>query len=199
MALTRRRSQVAKLRVMNLNQAGNAPNDEIVAFCDRLTAALEAQIVELDAAIDTILRTDPSLHAIATQLQSMPGIGPVMSTWLIAALPELGTLDRRKIAALVGAAPHPRQSGTRNATGRIRGGRAAVTKALFLAARVAIRHDPYFKTCFDTYMRCPGKAYKMGVIAVANKMLTLLSVMVRDGLMWTETQASKRVQITTSS
>lgn len=194
MALMRRRSQVAKMRVMNLNQTGSAPNDEIVAYCDTLTTALDAQIAELDATIAGILETDPSLHATATQLQSMPGIGPVTSTWLICALPELGELDRRKIAALAGVAPHPKQSGTSTRRGRIRGGRATVTKALFLAARVAVRHDPYFRTYFTDYMRRPGKAYKMGIIAVANKMLTLLSVMVRDGLLWTDTNASKSVQ-----
>lgn len=194
MALMRRRSQVTKMRVMNLNQTGSAPNDEIVAFCDEVTIALETQIEGVDAAIAQILRTDPSLHATATQLQSMPGIGPVTSTWLICALPELGELDRRKIAALAGVAPHPKQSGTNTRTGRIRGGRATVTKALFLAARVAIRHDPYFQNYFNAYMQRPGKEYKMGVIAVANKMLTLLSVMVRDGLMWIDTNASKSTQ-----
>lgn len=196
MALMRRRSQVAKLRVMNLNQAGSAPNDEIMGFCDELTTALDDQIGALDAVIAEILRTDPSLHATATQLQSMPGIGPVTSTWLICALPELGELDRRKIAALAGVAPHPKQSGTRKGTGRTRGGRAAVTKALFLSARVAVRHDPYFCRYFTEYMKRPGKAYKMGIIAVANKMLTLLSIMVRDGLLWTDTHAYQSTQPT---
>ena len=66
----------------------------------------------------------------------------------------------------------------------------------FLSARVAIRHDPYFRRSFETYMARPGKEYKMGVIAVANKMLTLLSVMVRDGLCWTETRAYQSVHPT---
>lgn len=191
MALMRRRSQVTKMRVMNLNQAGAAADAEIVAYCDTMTAAFEAQIAELDAAIAGILATDPSLQATTAQLQSMTGIGPVTSTWLICALPELGELDRRKIASLAGVAPHPKQSGTSRRVGRIRGGRAPVTKALFLAARVAIRHDPYFHAYFTNYMRRPGKEYKMGVIAVAYKMLTLLSVMVRDGLLWTDMDAYK--------
>lgn len=191
MALMRRRSQLVKLRVMNLNQAGSAPNAEIVGSCDAVTAMLETQIAELEATMAGILATDPSLQARDIQLQSMTGIGSVTSTWLLCALPELGELDRRKIAALAGVAPHPQQSGTRMRRGRIRGGRVMVTKALFLAARVAIRHDPYFQAYFARYMARPGKEYKMGVIAVANKMLTLLSVMVRDGLLWTETNAYK--------
>lgn len=194
-ALRRRRAQVAKLRVMHRNQAGSAPSAEIVACCDTLTTVLETQIAELEATIAEILRTDPSLLATAIQLQSMPGIGPVTSTWVLCALPERGALDRRKLAALAGLAPHPRQSGTSMRTkGRLRGGRAVVTRALFLAARVAIRHDPYFQSYFDRYRRRPGKDYKMGVIAVANKMLTLLSGIVRDGLMWAETNAAKSVQ-----
>lgn len=189
MALIRRRAQVAKLRVMNLNQASSSPCAEIVTSCELLTVAFETEIARLDAAIAEVLASDPGLQARAVQLQSMPGIGPVTATWLIGALPELGELDRRKLAALAGVAPHPTQSGQHTRAGRIRGGRRDITKALFLAARVAARHDPYFRGYFQAYMARPAKEYKMGVIAVANKMLTLLSVMVRDGLLWTDTNA----------
>jgi transposase len=191
MALIRRRAQVAKLRVMNLNQASSSLHDDLEVSCARLTAAFDAEIARLDATIGEVLVTDPDLQARAMQLQSMPGIGPVTATWLIGALPELGDLDRRKLAALAGIAPHPTHSGTQTRKGRIRGGRRDVTKALFLAARVAIRHDAYFRNYFHAYMARPGKAYKMGVIAVANKMLTLLSVMVRDGLLWTDMHAAQ--------
>lgn len=190
-ALMRRRAQVVKLRVMNTNQAGSALSDEVRASCDAVTTVLLDQIRVLDTMIADVLRTSPVLAAQRDQLESMPGVGPVTSSWLIGALPELGTLDRRKLASLAGVAPHPRQSGTRTGRGHIRGGRKDVTKALFLAARVALRYERYFQQYFQTYMARPGKAYKMGVIAVANKMLTLLSVMVRDGLTWTETEAYK--------
>lgn len=192
MALIRRRSQVAKLRVMNLNQASSTSSAEIVTSCDLLTGAFETEIARLDTTIAEVLATDPGLQARAVQLQSMPGIGPVTATWLIGALPELGELDRRKLAALAGVAPHPTHSGTQHRPGHIRGGRRDVTKALFLAARVAARHDPYFRTYFQAYMARPDKAYKMGVIAVANKRLTLLSVMVRDGLLWTDMATYQR-------
>lgn len=194
-AFMRRREQVAKMRVMNLNQTSSTADAEIVAFCTTITAAFDAQLADLEATIAELLATDPSLQATATQLQSMPGIGPVTSTWLLCALPELGTLERRKLAALAGVAPHPKQSGSSvRMTSRIRGGRPTVTRALFLAARVAIRYNPSFQGSFDRYRQRPGKAYKMGVIAVANKMLTLLSVMVREGLMWSETNAATRLQ-----
>lgn len=188
-ALIRRRSQVAKQRVATRNQASSAIGQDAVASCERVIASLETEIATLEALIAEVLATDPGLQARAVQLQSMPGIGAVTSTWLIGALPELGELDRRPLAALAGVAPHPAHSGTRHGAGRIRGGRRDVTKALFLAARVAARHDPVFRTYFDAYMARPGKEYKMGIIAVANKMLTLLSVMVRDGLLWSETRA----------
>lgn len=194
MALIRRRAQVVKLRVMNLNQGSTSLNTDSGASCARMTAAFETEIASLNAEIEALLATDVSLQALSAQLQSMPGIGPVTSSWLLGALPELGALARRKIAALAGVAPHPRQSGTRQARGRIRGGRAPVTKALFQSSRVAVRHDPYFRTYFTAYMSRPGKEYKLGIIAVANKMLTLLSVMVRDGLMWPETNAARSVQ-----
>lgn len=194
MALIRRRAQVAKLRVMNLNQTTSTDSAEIVASCATLTAAFDAEIAQLDATIATVLASDPGLEARATQLQSMPGVGPVTATWLIGALPELGELERRPLAALAGVAPHPQQSGGSTGRGRIRGGRRDVTKALFLAARVAVRHAPYFRDYFQEYMARPGKEYKMGIIAVANRMLTLLSIMVRDGLMWTETRAYQTTQ-----
>lgn len=194
MALIRRRAQVAKLRVMNLNQASSTSETEIVTSCDLLTAAFAAEIDRLDATIAEVLAADPGLQARAVQLQSMPGIGPVTATWLIGALPELGEVDRRKIAALAGVAPHPTQSGTQKRDGRIRGGRRDITKALFLAARVAVRHDPYFRAYFQASMARPGKEYKMGVIATANRMLTLLSVMVRDGLLWTQTDTCQRAR-----
>jgi len=194
-ALMRRRAQVVKLRVMNLNQAASAPNPEIAAFCDALTTALETQIAELDAAIAEILASDASLQARAVQLRSMPGIGPVVSTWLLCALPELGMLDSKKLAALAGVAPHPTQSGGRVRRSRIRGGRAVVTTALFQAARVAARHAPYFRGYFTRYMSRPGKDYKMGIIAVANKMLTLLAAMIRHGLLWPQTNAARQASL----
>jgi transposase len=194
-ALMRRREQVVKMRVMNQHQASSAPTAEIVDFCTETIAALNAQIDTLNARIAELLEEDLALQARAVQLQSMPGIGPVGSRWLIGMLPELGELDRRRIASLAGVAPHPHHSGTRRPRGHIRGGRRQLTRALYLCARVAAQHNPYFHRYFTAYMARPGKEYKMGIIAVANKMLTLLSVMVRDGLMWAETTAAKSVQI----
>lgn len=193
-ALMRRREQVVKMRVMNQHQASSAPTAEIVDFCTETIAALETQITTLKTRIAELLAADQALQARVTQLQSMPGIGPVGSTWLIGMLPELGELDRRQLASLAGVAPHPHHSGTRRPRGHIRGGRRQLTRALYLCARVAAQHDPYFHRYFTNYMARPGKEYKMGIIAVANKMLTLLSVMVRDGLLWTETRAYQSVQ-----
>lgn len=101
-ALMRRREQVVKMRVMNQNQASSASTAEIVGFCDAMIICCEAQIVALDTRIAELLATDPALQARAAHLQSMPGIGPVGSTWLIGMLPELGELDRRQIASLAG-------------------------------------------------------------------------------------------------
>lgn len=193
-ALMHRREQVVKMRVMNQHQASSAPDAEIRGYCDAMMAACATRIAELDAQMAAILDADPVVQTRAAQLQSMPGIGPVASTWLIGMLPELGELDRRKIASLAGVAPHPHQGGTSRARGHIRGGRRQLTKILYRCARVAAQHDPYFHRSFTDYMARPGKEDKMGIIAVANKMLTLLSVMVRDGLMWSETNAATSIQ-----
>lgn len=195
-ALIRRREQIVKMRVMNRNQASSALDAEVQRSCEAMIACCESQIAALETAIAEAVATDPGLQARAVQLQSMPGVGPVTSTWLLGLLPELGDLDRRKLAALAGVAPHPHHSGARRPEGFIRGGRRQLTRTLYLSARVAAQHDPYFHRYFSDYMRRPGKEYKMGIIAVANKMLTLLSVMVRDGLLWTETIAYKSTQRT---
>lgn len=198
-ALMRRRAQIVKFQVMNANQAGSALTDEVRASCDDVNAMLLEQIQLLNAQITAVLQTTPELATRREQLETIPGIGPVTSSWLIGILPELGLIQQKKLAALAGVAPHPTQSGARRGRNHIRGGRRDVTKALFLAARVAIRHEPYFQTYFQNYMARPGKAYKMGVIAVANKLLRLLSIMVRDGLTWQETRAYQDARQTPAS
>ena len=191
LALFRRRAQLVKLRVMQTNQAASARFEDVRVSCETVVTMLHQQIEELNTRIHDVLAADPELAARRDHLQTMPGIGPVISTCLLGALPELGTLGAKELAALAGVAPHPHQSGGRIQRRHLRGGRREVTRALFQAARIAIRHEVYFRHYFDRYMARPGKEYKMGAIAVAHKMLTLLAVMVRDGLAWTETNAYK--------
>lgn len=189
-ALIRRRGQLVKLAVMEQNRRSSALPDDPVASIDAVLACVQDQITQLEAEMAALIASDACLQARAQQLRSMPGIGPVVSTWLLGCLPELGTLDRRAIAALAGVAPHPRESGRRTGYRAIQGGRPEIRRMLYMAAQTAVHHAPYFQAYFAAYMRRPGKEYKMGIIATAHKMLTILSAMVRDGLLWEDTRAA---------
>ena len=114
---------------------------------------------------------------------SVPGVGPVVARTLIAELPELGSLDRRQIAALAGLAPCTRQSGKWKGKSFIGGGRAAVRTALFMAALVAARHNPALKA-FHQRLIAAGKPKMVAIVAVARKLLTILNAMVRDRNPW---------------
>src|SRR6185295_5109293 len=115
--------------------------------------------------------------------QSMPGVGPVLATTLLAELPELGTLSRRQIAALVGVAPLNRDSGTLRGTRRIGGGRAPVRTALYMGALVASRCNPVLKAFYHRLLAA-GKAKKVALVACMRKLLTILNAMLKHRRPW---------------
>ena len=116
-------------------------------------------------------------------LSSVPGVGPVTSRSLIAELPELGTLDRKKIAALAGLAPFTRQSGAWKGKSFIGGGRTSVRTALFMAALVASRFNPVLKP-FYRRLLAAGKPKILALVAVARRLLTILNAIIRDRRPW---------------
>lgn len=154
---------------------------------DAHLAWLEEQIAELDRALEETVQEDPATQARATVLRSIPGIGPVATTTLLGLLPELGTLDRRQIAALVGVAPLNRDSGKRTGPRTIWGGRGAVRSALYMASLSAIRH-PAFKP-FYQQLKQRGKPTKVALVACMRKLLTIANAMLRDGLLWSPAAA----------
>ena len=116
----------------------------------------------------------------------MPGVGDATARTLIADLPELGSLDRRKIAALVGVAPFNRDSGLMRGRRTVWGGRAHVRAALYMAALVASRHNPILKRFYDRLVEL-GKPKKVALTAVMRKLLTILNAIVRDQTPWQTT------------
>jgi len=118
-------------------------------------------------------------------LQSVPGVGPKTSQVLMSALPELGTLNRQEIAALVGVAPFADDSGKKSGTRRIKGGRADVRAALFMATFCAVRCNPTFKAFFDRLI-ASGKKYKVALVAAMRKLITVLNVMIKTKTYWKE-------------
>ena len=140
--LVARRRQVIEMIGAETNRRPRATQSQVVRAIDRHLELLQAELCELDRDIDGAIRNSPVWQADADLLKSVPGIGPATLRTLIAELPELGRLSRRKIAALAGLAPINRDSGTLRGRRAIAGGRAPVRAALFMPAMVASRHNP---------------------------------------------------------
>ena len=143
----------------------------------------EAQLEHLDGAIDEVVRRDPERRARDELLQSVPGVGAVTAGVLIAELPELGRLDRRRIAALAGLAPLNRDSGRMRGRRSVWGGRAAVRSALYMAALAAIRFNPAIKSFYRRLVE-NGKPPKTAITAAMRKLLVVLNAVVRSGDRW---------------
>lgn len=153
-----------------------------------LLRSLARHIKRCDAEINTHIQQYDGLSTDHIRLQTIPGVGPVLAAVLIVSLPELGQLDRRKIAALAGLAPHACDSGMFKGKRRIWGGRANVRRALYLAAFIASRHDPNFRA-FRKQFQDAGKPVKLAVTACARKILTIINAMLKAGLNFRKTPA----------
>jgi transposase len=144
---------------------------------------LEKELASVNADIEDAVRGSPAWREKEDLLASVPGIGPIIARTLIADLPELGCLDRKKIAALAGLAPFTRQSGQWRGRSFIGGGRTAVRTVLFMGAMAARRHNPVLKAFFDRLVAA-GKPKMVALIAVARKLLTILNAVLRDQKPW---------------
>jgi transposase len=144
---------------------------------------LQQAVHELDEDIHTAIRSSPMWRATEDLLRSVPGIGPITASTLIADLPELGRLDRRKIAALVGVAPINRDSGTVRGRRMIAGGRAPVRHVLYMATVAAIRHNAII-AAFYRRLVADGRPGKLAVTAAMRKLLVILNAILRDGRPW---------------
>ena len=149
----------------------------------RLLKALAKELASVEDDLDEAVRGSPLWREKEDLLSSVPGVGPAISRTLIGGLPELGTLDRKQIAALAGLAPFTRQSGQWRGRCFIGGGRTGVRKALFMGAMVAKTHNPVLKAVFDRLVAA-GKPKMVALIAVARKLLTILNAILRDRQPW---------------
>ena len=184
--VARRRQIVAMIGAENQRLKRAAPRT--ARSIGRLLKALERELAEIDQDIDDSIRRSPTWLEKAELVKSVPGIGDQIARTLIADLPELGTLDRRQIAALVGLAPWTRQSRQWRGKSFIGGGRAAVRTALYMGALVAARHNPSLRAFRDRLV-AQGKPKLVALIAVARKLITILNAIVRDQQPWREQTA----------
>lgn len=144
---------------------------------------LRAELARLDKDLDDMIQQSPVWREREDLLQSVPGGGPVMSRTVVAELPELGRLNRKQIAALVGVAPFNRDSGRLCGHRIIWGGRAPVRTALYMATLVATRWNPVIRPFYQR-LRAAGKAPKVALVAAMRKLLTILNAMVHQGTPW---------------
>jgi transposase len=181
-ALLQRRRQLLEMLVAERHRVALAPptvRDSLARHIDYL----QRLINETDEEIATLIRTSPAWQEKDDLLQSTPGIGPVLSATLQAALPELGVLNQREIAKLVGVAPLNDDSGKRSGPRHIRGGRAAVRAVLYMATLTATRFNPVINAFYQRLL-ARGKSQKVAITAAMRKCLTILNAMVKTHTHW---------------
>lgn len=187
MALIARRRQVVEMITAERNRLGSAPRNVRKSIKAHI-AWLQNQLERVDSNLDDTIRQSPIWREKENLLKSVPGIGSVIARTLLADLPELGKLNRRQIAALVGIAPFNRDSGTMRGRRTIWRGRAAVRAALYMAALVGVRYNPLLRRLFDR-LRAAGKTPKVALVACMRKLLTILNSMLKHRTQWTPTLA----------
>jgi transposase len=169
--------------VAERNRRRMATQRRVIRAIERHLALLQAELSELEHDIDGAIRNSPAWQADADLLASVPGIGKATLRTLIAELPELGRLTRRKIAALVGVAPINRDSGSRRGRRTIAGGRPAVRAGLYMAALVASRANPVIAPYYAK-LRATGKTGKQALVACMRKLVVILNAILRDRKPW---------------
>jgi transposase len=147
---------------------------------------LERRLRDVDHDLDQMIQASPVWRAKENLLRSAPGVGPIVSRTLIGDLPELGTLNRKQIAALVGVAPMARDSGTLRGKRLVYGGRAPVRAALYMAALVASRRNPAIRAFYQRLIAA-GKPPKLALTACMRKLLTILNAMMKTETAWRST------------
>jgi transposase len=144
---------------------------------------LQKSLEHLDKDLEKTVKESPFWRGSDDLLQSTPGVGPVLSTTLLADLPELGTLNRKEIAALVGVAPLNRDSGTLSQRRFIWGGRRNVRAVLYMSTIAGIRWNPVIRSFYQR-LRAAGKLKKVAITACMRKLLTILNAMMKNRSRW---------------
>ena len=181
-ALLTRRRQLIEMITAEKNRRGFAPAALKKSITKHITW-LERQLSGVDGDIEQMIEKSPLWRAKEDLMRSVPGVGPVLSRTLVAELPELGTLGRKQIAALVGVAPLARDSGKLRGRRSVWGGRAGVRATLYRGALVAARHNPVIREFYERLIAA-GKPRKVALTACMRKLITILNAMVRTQTPW---------------
>ena len=179
-ALVTRRRQLLTMLHSERQRLQITPK-KLHASIEAIVAAIKAQLDEIEAQM--VSHVHEHFGELDQLLQSAAGIGPVASATLIAELPELGRLNRRGIAALVGVAPMAHDSGSSKGRRRVQGGRFEIRRVLYMATLTATRYNPAIKAFYER-LKAAGKLPKVALVACMRKLLTTLNAMVRTGKHW---------------
>lgn len=181
-AILERRRQLVEMLTAEKNRLGVA-SQAVRPSVQQIIRALEKALATTDDEVDRWIRSSPVWREKEDLLRSMPGVGPQTARLLIAALPELGHLTRREIAALVGVAPLACDSGTKRGQRRCWGGRARIRAVLYMAAVAAARFNPVIRALYRR-LRAKGKSAKLAFTACMRRMITILNAMVKTQQPW---------------
>jgi transposase len=181
-ALLTRRRQLVQMLTAERRRLQSAPQ-RIRADIQAHITWLERRLARTDDDLAAAIRSSPLWRAKDELLQSMPGVGPVLSRTLVAEVPELGMVNRKEIAALIGVAPFNYDSGALRGKRAVWGGRAHVRAVLYMSPLAAVRHNPVLKAFYER-LRAVGKAPKVALTACMRKLLTMLNAMLKHRTPW---------------
>jgi len=178
------RSQCLDMSTMQKNRLTRMPKS-VHKPIQRILKAIQKEVEKIDQQLDKLVEAIPQWQNQRDLLMSAKGVGKVVAYTLMSELPELGKLNRKEIAALVGVAPINRDSGTYRGKRRIYGGRRRVRTVLYMAMLSAVQHDPKIKSMYERLVAA-GKPKKVALVACMRKQLTILNTMMKNGTHWDE-------------
>jgi transposase len=189
-AIVVRRRQVVDMITAEKNRlAAEPPSKRVRTDIGKTIKWLQKQLEDIDADLDKSVKQSPAWREKDDLLRSVPGVGKVLSRTLLSLAPELGSLSRKQMAALIGVAPMNRDSGTQRGRRCVWGGRAHVRAVLYMSALVASRFNPIIRA-FHARLIAAGKLPKVALVACMRKLLSILNAMVRTNSRWTQETSS---------
>lgn len=185
--LMMRRRQLVQMLAQERNRREQATRDAATRSIARVIRTLESELREIDAEFDVLIDSEPDLKRVTEILRSVSGVGDVTARVLVTEVPELGTMNRRQIAALLGLAPKVDQSGRRDGVRRIMGGRRDPRKALYMAALSASQHNPLIRRERER-LQARSKPFKVWMVACMRKLAVLLNTLVAEDRLFDPTR-----------
>lgn len=187
-ALLARRHQLVVMAGAEQQRHDRAETPLARRSCAAMLRSLTAEITRIERAIDKLITASPIFCAKQDLLKTIPGVGDVVARTFIAELPELGTVDRHKIAALVGLAPMNHDSGKMRGERHISGGRPQIRSPLFAACLSVIQHNPPLRGFYQRLLKA-GKPKRLAIVAVMRKLVCIANAMLRNQQPWAHAQS----------